>query len=503
MPPRPILSSIRKPATSVPTRPSKVVPEPVLHRCGKLGKRHLAAGLWRRKDAGMEPPDMEYAWNGDVSLAYQVVGEGSIDLLYIPGVLSNVEVMWESRRYAHFLERLASFARLIVMDRRGCGCSERFSPKEVAPLEVMMDDVLVVLDAVGSERAALFGYEETNFLICMTAASRPDRVSHAILLNPSPTWMRDDEITWEWSHREWDAQIDRLRRSWGRQEGIVERAPIAFPSIIGDDRELRWITRFARLTQSPGVAVAETRKYCETDVRAVLPSIHVPSLILHRADNAMEDVRSARYVADRIPDARLVEVPGRDGLPWGEEADALVEEIEEFVTGVRHAPEADLVLSTVLFTDIVGSTERQAALGDRSWKDLVEQHHVLIRNSLARWRGVENDTAGDGFFATFDGPARAIRCAQEIAQHVRSLGIEIRSGIHTGECEVVDGKRSGIAVSIGARVASNAAPSEVLVSQTVKDLVAGSGLTFEDRGEHELKGVPDRWRLYRVVSEPA
>jgi class 3 adenylate cyclase len=453
------------------------------------------------KDDTVERPETRYAWNGDIALAYQVMGNGPIDLLYLPGVISNVGVMWESARYSRFLERLASFSRLIVMDRRGYGCFERFSPRDVAPLEVMMDDLMAVLDEVKSERTALFGYEDTNFVVCMSSATRPDRVSHAILLNPSPTWIRDDEITWEWSHREWDEQIDQTRRLWGTPGLMAELGAKVFPSIVGDDRELEWMARFERLSQSPGAAVAETRKYCETDVRGVLPSMHVPSLVLQRPDDAFIDARSPRYVADRIPDARFMEIPGRDHLPWGEEMDALVEEIEEFLTGVRHAPEPGFVLATILFTDIVGSTERQAAVGNREWNELVRRHHALTRESLERWRGIENDTAGDGFFATFDGPARAIRAALEIVQRVRALGIEVRAGIHTGECEIVDGKHSGLTVSIGARVASNAAPSQILVSQTVKDLVAGSGLHFEDAGEHELKGVPDRWRLYRVVAE--
>jgi class 3 adenylate cyclase len=459
----------------------------------------VAARLRPEKDSGVERSETRYAWNGDIALAYQVIGNGPIDLLYVPGGVSNVDVMWDSPRYSRFLERLASFSRLIVMDRRGVGCSERFSPKEVAPLEVMVDDLMAVLDEVASERTALFGYEEANFIVCMTAATRPDRVSHAIVLSPEPTWIRDDEITWAWSHREWDTQIDRMRRLWGGRGLASELAPTALPSVVGDDRELQWLARFERLSMSPGAAVAEIRKFCETDVRGVLPSIHVPSLVLHRPDDAFVDARSPRYVADRIPDARFVEIPGRDHLPWGEETDALVEEIEEFLTGVRHAPEPGFVLATVLFTDIVGSTDRQAALGNRNWNELVGRHHALTRETLERWRGIENDTAGDGFYATFDGPARAIRAALEIVRGVRALGIEVRAGIHTGECEIVDGKHSGLTVSIGARVASNAAPSEILVSQTVKDLVAGSGLSFEERGEHVLKGVPDRWRLYRVV----
>jgi class 3 adenylate cyclase len=444
-------------------------------------------------------PETTYAWNGDLTLAHQVLGEGPVDLLYIPGVFSNVDGMWDSPRYARFLEHLASFTRLIVMDRRGVGCSERYSPYDVAPLEVMVDDVIVVLDAVGSDRAALFGYEEANFIVCLTAASRPDRVSHAIMLDPSPTFVRDDEITWEWSRRDWDAQIDRMARGWGVHAATVEDVRRYFPSIADDSEELRWLTRFMRLTQSPGVFIAEMRKYMETDMRGILSSVHVPTLVLHRQADPWTDIRSPRYVADLIPDARFAELPGRDRPPWGEEMDVLLGEIEEFVTGVRHTAETERVLATVLFSDIVGSTDLQAASGDRVWKELVERHHALIRDALTRWQGTENDTAGDGFFATFDGPARAVRCANEIVDRVRSFGIEVRVGIHTGECELVEGKHAGLAVSIGARVASKAGPSEVLVSQTVKDLVAGSGLVFEDAGEHELKGVPDRWRLYRVV----
>jgi class 3 adenylate cyclase/pimeloyl-ACP methyl ester carboxylesterase len=448
-------------------------------------------------DCLVEIPDTRYAWNGDISLAYQVIGNGDIDLLFIPSGVSNVEVMWESARFARFLERLASFSRLIVMDRRGCGCSERFSPKEVAPLEVMVDDVIAVLDDAGSERTAAFGCDDVNFILAMLAASRPDRLTHAIFIDPSPTFMRDDEITWEWSHREWDEQMDRYRRGWGRHEWTMEEALRFVPSLAGDERELRWLTKMQRLTQSPGVVVAEARKYCETDIRSILPSIHVPSLVLRKVDDDLVDERSPRYVADHIPDARFVEIPGGDHVLIG--GDAVVEEIDEFVTGVRHAPETNLQLATVLFTDIVGSTEKQASLGDHEWKNLVEEHHRVVRATLARWRGIEYDTAGDGFFASFDGPARAIRCAMEAGERVQGLGLEIRSGVHTGECEFINDKVGGIAVTIGARISALAQASEILISQTVKDLVAGSGLIFEDTGEHELKGVPDRWHLYRVA----
>ena len=447
----------------------------------------------------MEVPDTRYAWNGDVSLAYQVVGEGSVDLLYLPGGVSNVDVMWESARYSTFLERLAAFSRLIVMDRRGIGCSERFSPSEVAPLEVAVDDVLSVLDDAGSERSALFGFEETNFIVAMCAASYPERFSHVAMLDPSPTWVRDDEITWEWTRREWDKQIELFHESWGRRSIAAGIAGV-IPSLVGDEREQRWLEKFQRLTQSPGLCAAETRKNCETDIRGILPSIHIPTLVVHRSDDQLVDVRSPHYVADHITDARFVEVPGSDHIPLWDHTEELASEIEVFITGVRHGPAIDRVLVTVLFTDIVGSTERQASLGDLGWKSLVHEHHRIVRAALDRWRGAENDTAGDGFYATFDGPARAINCASEIVERVRDIGIEVRAGIHTGECERIEGKFGGLAVTIGSRVASHAGASQVLVSQTVKDLVAGSGIRFEDAGIRQLKGVPDAWHLYAVAA---
>jgi class 3 adenylate cyclase len=451
--------------------------------------------------SAVEAPDTRYAWNGDAALAYQVVGDGDIDLFYIPASgVSNVEVMWESLLYRRFLQRLASFSRLIVMDRRGFGCSERYSPTEVAPLEVMVDDILAVLDEVGSDRCALFTFDATNFVACMTAASQPDRVSHAILLEPEPAWIRDDEITWTWSHQDWDAYIDLVRRGWGQHLYGDKMMPEIFPSIVDDERERRWMTRFERLSQSPGAAVAELRKYWQTDVRAILPTIHVPTLVLHRARDAWADVRSARYVADHIPGSRFVELPGRDHAPWGEEMDALVSEIEEFLTGERRARETDRILATVLFTDIVGSTRKAAEVGDARWKELLAEHDELAKAEIARARGRYIRSTGDGLLATFDGPARAVRCAHSIGSSVRSLGIEIRAGCHTGEIELADDHVRGLAVHIWARVSELAGPGEVLVSSTIKDLTAGSGLVLEDVGEHELKGVPDRWRLYRVVS---
>jgi class 3 adenylate cyclase len=445
-------------------------------------------------------PETRYAWNGDVALAYQVVGSGPPDLLYLPGVISNVDVMWESEHYARFLRRLAGFARLLLMDRRGYGCSERFSPNDIAPLEVLADDALVVLDATRSHRAAIFGFQEGNFLAELLAAARPDRVSHIILLDPAPVWLRNEEIYWEWSEKEWEEHIDEWR-SWGLLEAAREEVHRSIPSIAGDEREIRWLARFQRATMGSGAVVAETRKFAQTDVRRVLPAIHVPTLVLHRPGDPVHYGRSARYVADHIEGARYVEIAGRDHLPWYTGWEALSDEIEEFVTGSRHGPEPNRVLTTVLFTDIVGSTEAAAKAGDSAWHHALERHHAVVREELARFSGTEQDTAGDSFYATFDGPARAVRCGQAISRAIGSLGLEIRVGIHTGECEMIDGKASGLAVVIGSRVMSHAKPSELLVSQTVKDLVVGSGLLFEDRGEHDLKGVPGPWHLYAVAAD--
>jgi class 3 adenylate cyclase len=484
-------------ARLVPICPTGAVPGSLAHReAGDAGLQGAAG----RTDTTDVIAETGYGWNGDVALAHQVVGSGPLDLLYLPGVLSNVDVMWESEHYSRFLRRLAGFARLLLMDRRGYGCSERFSPSDVAPLEVLVDDALVVLDATVSQRAAIFAFEEGNFLAELLAAARPDRVSHIILLDPSPTWLRNEEIYWEWSERDWEAQIAGYR-SWGELEATRKSVHGMIPSIAGDEREIRWLAKLARATQGPGAMIAETRKFAKTDVRRLLPAIHVPTLVLHRQGDPVHEERSARYVADHIEGARYVEIPGRDLLPWYQGWEALTDEIEEFVTGSRHGPEPNRVLSTVLFTDIVGSTETAAKAGDSAWHHALERHHAVVREELARYSGAEQDTAGDGFYATFDGPARAVHCGQAISRAIGSLGLEIRVGIHTGECEVIDGKASGLAVVIGSRVMSFAGPSDVVVSQTVKDLVVGSGLMFEDRGEHDLKGVPGSWHLYAVAED--
>jgi class 3 adenylate cyclase/alpha-beta hydrolase superfamily lysophospholipase len=454
-----------------------------------------------------EVPETRFGWNGDIALAYQTFGAGAHDLLYLPGVYSNVDVMWEWPPYARFLRRLGSFAHVLVLDRRGYGCSDRFSPDALVPLEVMVNDVIEILDEVGIERVAIFAFEDGGTLAALLAASKPERVSHLTLHDPVASWTKNEEQPWEWTRERWEEHIAVFQRNWGvmSPERIVQerryRDELWGSAGEIDEREIRWQARMERATMGPGANVAETRKFMDIDIRAVLPTIHVPTLVVHRTGHATFDPRSVRYVADRIEGARYVEVAaGIGGTPWATGWEALTDEIEEFVAGTRQGPEPNRVLATALFTDIVGSTMRASELGDAAWHELLERHHHAVRDELTKFGGAEQDTAGDGFFAAFDGPARAVRCAQAIVRVVRSLGLDVRIGLHTGECEVIDGKVSGIAAITAARVMATAHGSEILVSRTVKDLVAGSGLTFEDAGEHELKGVSDRWRLYRVTS---
>ena len=444
----------------------------------------------------MRTPRICYARNGEVSLAYQVLGEGQVDLLFVPGFASNLIWNWELPSYARFLRTLASFARLIVVDRRGSGLSDRLSPADQPALEVLADDVGVVLDAVGSEQAALFGTQDGGLICSMYAATRPERVHRLILYTVDP-----GVETWEkaWTSEQANEYLKRAIEGWGTEEYARWHLGPRAPSVADDPRTLEWYSASIALASSPGSAVALLRIYFETDARSVLASIRVPTLLLHRTHDSHETVEESRFVSRLIPGAQLVELPGEDHHWFVGDTDSIAGAVQEFVTGARHTLDQDRVLATVLFTDIVGSTEKAAALGDYAWRELIGAHHEKVRRELEIFRGVEIDTAGDGFLATFDGPARAVRCAAAIGEAVRDLGLEIRAGCHTGEVELTADGVGGIAVHIGARVAALAGPSEVLVSSTVKDLVAGSGLTFEDAGEHELKGVPDRWRLYRVM----
>ena len=438
------------------------------------------------------PPETRYAKSGDVNIAYQVVGKGPPDLVLVQGWVSNIDVCWEEPAFARFLMRLASFTRLILFDKRGTGLSDRVA--HMPSLEVRMDDVRAVMDAVHSERAALFGYSEGGTMCALFAATYPTRTTALIMAGSYARRTSAEDYPWGLSEKQLHAFIDQAEREWGGPAGIDERCP----SMAHDERFRQWWARFLRMSASPAAAATLARMNGEIDVRHVLPAIRVPTLILHSVNDQTINVGAGRHLAERIPGAKLVELQGADHVPYLSDADAILDEIEEFLTGVRHSPEADRVLATVLFTDIVGATERAASLGDRRWHDLLDGHHALVRRELARFRGREIDTAGDGFFATFDGPARAVRCACAISDVVRSLGIEIRAGLHTGECEVMGDKVGGIAVHIGARIAAHANAGEVLVSNTVKDLVAGSGLSFRDRGTQSLKGVPGDWRLSAV-----
>ncbi len=434
--------------------------------------------------------EVRYAVNDGVHIAYTVVGDGPIDVVYTSGIWSNLDVMWEEPRWAHFLDRLAAFSRLIVFDMRGVGLSDRGS--EPPFLESQMNDMSAVMAAAGSESAVIFGGARGGAMSMLFAATYPERTKALVLYAGVAKTVRSPDFPYGKSEHDIQVFFDRFVAEMGTGENLDMQGP----SGADDPRFVRWWARFERLVATPSAYRELAVIFRDLDVRAVLPSIQAPTLVLQRVGDRITPVEQARYLAATIPRARLVEFPGEDHIPFLGDSDLVVDEVEEFVTGTRPAPDVDRVLATVLFTDIVGSTERQAALGDRAWKDVVLAHHGLVRGSLTRWRGVENDTAGDGFYATFDGPARAVRCALEVADRVRDLGIEIRAGVHTGECEIVDGKYGGIAVATGARIAGLARPSQVLVSQTVKDLVAGSGLVFADEGEHALKGVPQSWHLF-------
>ena len=426
-------------------------------------------------------PETKYAKSGDVNIAYQVVGHGPLDLVWVPGWVSHVEYTWGIPGVPRFINRLASFSRLIMFDKRGTGLSD---PVALPPtLEQRMDDVRAVMDVVRSERAALFGVSEGGPMSLLFAATYPQRTSALCLYG---TAAKTPEHIGGW--------LDEISEHWG--EGALLQWFL--PSFADDEVvKQRW-ARYQRTGASPGMARALIESMLRLDIRDILPTIRVPTLILHRRDELVAPVEGARYMAQRIPGAKYVELPGIDHVPFAGDADAILDEIQEFLTGVRPGPEPDRVLATVLFTDIVGSTQRAADMGDRRWHNLLDSYYSLARRELVRFRGCEVKTMGDGFLATFDGPARAIRCACAVSDEVGQLGIAIRAGLHTGECEMMGEDVVGIAVHIGARVAAEAGPGEVLVSSTVKDLVAGSGIEFEDRGNRRLKGVPDEWRLFAV-----
>ena len=449
----------------------------------------------------MQPPEVRYARSGDVNIAYTVVGDGPFDIVFINGwVLSNLEGTWDGPPQRLF-ERLSAAGRLILFDKRGTGLSDRVS--DFPSLETRMDDVRAVMDAAGSRRAAIVGVSEGGPMTILFSATYPDRVAAAVLFGTGAAWTGADDYPWRPTR---DVRLKQIRESvagltsgdW-LQEALEE---VWAPSLTLDESYMSWFRRWVRLSASPSAIEALWMMNTDIDVRHVLPSVQVPTLVLHRVGDKDFALDEGRYIAERIPDAELVELEGMDH-GWWVHSDQITDQIVPFLHGIWERGEWDLVhserrLATILFTDIIGSTAKLAEVGDSGWRELIQKHHASVRRQLTRFAGKEIDTAGDGFFASFDGPARAIRCACAIGDAVRPLGIEVRQGLHTGECEIIEGKLGGIAVHIGARVAQEADAGEVLVSSTVRDLVAGSGITFRERGDVDLKGIPGAWRLYSV-----
>ena len=435
---------------------------------------------------------VQYVQNGDIRLAYQVIGEGDLDIVFVPTWLSNLDLIDAYGPVRDSLESLTSYARLILLDRRGSGLSDRLCG--AATLEEGMDDLTAVLDAAGAERIALMGLNESTTLCSLYAATYPERVRSLILYGAFATTTRQPDYPWGQTPEERHEQIELISASWGH-----EGTGAVFNQGPGADEEFeRWAVRWARNSVTRDALSGVFEMLEKTDVRHVLPTISVPTLVLHRTEDTVVPVDNGRYIAEHIPGAKLVELPGSDHIPFLGDWDAVSDEIEEFITGSRRARDLERVLATILFTDIVQSTEKAAAMGDEKWRRLLDEYDDIVRRQIDRFQGRLVKNLGDGHFATFDGPARALRCACTISTAVKRLGIEVRSGLHTGEVEVRGDDLGGIAVHIGARVMSHATPGEVLVSGSIPPLVAGSGIDFEDRGLHELRGVDGQWNLYRV-----
>lgn len=437
-------------------------------------------------------PETRYALSGDVNIAYQVIGDGPVDLVFVPGWVSNLEYAWEEPSIARFYRRLASFSRLILFDKRGTGLSDR--APGFPTMEQRMDDVRAVMDAVGSGQAALFGVSEGGSMGILFAATYPERTTALIGFGIFAKRIWSPDYPWAPTPEQRAQFFDAIRTGWG---GVVDLETLA-PSRMEDERFRQWWSGFLRRSASPAAALELARWNTEIDVRHVLPAIRVPALILHRRGDRDASIEEGRYIAAAIPDARLVELPGEDHLIWVGDSDVIVDEVQEFLTGVRPSRPPDRVLATVLLTDIVDSTRRLAVLGDRQWRELLDAHDAIARREVGQFRGEVVRHTGDGFLATFDGPARAIRCACAVRDEMRALGVELRAGLHTGEIELREDGIGGIAVHIAARVSAQAGAGEVWVSRTVKDLVAGSGIPLTERGAFSLKGVPEEWSLFSV-----
>jgi class 3 adenylate cyclase len=443
-------------------------------------------------------PDTRYTRSGDIHIAYQIVGEGSLDLVFCHGWLSNLELMWEEPSFARFLQRLSSFSRLILFDKRGTGLSDRVAVNELPSLEQRMDDIRVVLDAARSRRSALFGFSEGGVLASLYAATYPERVSALILYGTPVKMIQDPSWPVGFPPELFAAFAKSLADNWEHPIGLELWAP----SVANDERMRRWWERYLRQSASPQAAITMMKWMAEIDMRPLLSAIRVPTLVLHRTDEVLFDVEQSRYLGRHIPGAKLIELAGVDHLPFVGDSDSIADEVQEFMTGVREPLQPDRVLATVLFVDISESTRQAAQLGDRAWRDRLGAFRTVVREQLKRYRGVEIDTAGDGFLATFDGPGRALRCASAIREGAGNLGIAVRAGVHTGEVEVLAAGIAGLAVHVGARIAALAPAGQILVSGTVRDLVTGSGFAFVESGSHALRGIPGEWKVF-ALGEPS
>jgi len=438
-------------------------------------------------------PETQYAKSGDVYIAYQTFGDGPGNVVFVPGWISHVEYGWEEPSFARFLRRLGSFSRVIWFDKRGTGLSDRVAGLPI--LEQRMDDVRAVMDKAGIDRAAIFGTSEGGSMSALFAATYPERTSGLILYGAFARRVRSPDYPWAPTLEQREQWINSLVGGWG----VGDELDTLAPSIAHDAAFRKWFATYGRMSATPSAAVALARMNSEIDIRSVLPAIHVPTLVLHRTGDRDVEVENGRYLARNIPRAKYIELAGEDHLWCVGDSDAILDAVEEFVTGARSSRPADRLLMTILFTDIVGSTEKANALGDKKWRNLLLQHNELVRKELTRFRGREVKTTGDGFLASFDGPARGIQAACAIRDAAGQLNLPLRLGLHTGECEVLGSDVGGVGVHLAQRVMAEAAPGEVLVSGTVKDLVSGSGLQFKDRGSRTLKGVPGKWRLFAVV----
>ena len=439
--------------------------------------------------------ETRYVLSGDTHIAYQVVGQGPLDLVYVPGWVSHVELCWEEPTYARFLNQLTSFARLIMFDKRGTGLSDRVRDDQLPTLEERMDDLHVVMEAAGSESAALVGFSEGGNLSALFAATYPEQTTALVMYGTFAKRIWSQDYPWAPTPEARQKEYEFIEREWGNLMDLDHY----IPSMVGDDAFAQRLATYCRRSASPGAAVTLLRMNTQIDITNILPTIHVPTLVIHRTGDRDSNVEEGRWLADRIPGAQFKELPGDDHFPWVGDQDAIISEIQEFLTGVRPVSEETRVLATIMFTDIVGSTQAAQKVGDQAWKSILDRHDRICEDSVHRFRGRLVKQTGDGVLATFDGPGRGIACAKEILDRVRELGLEIRSGLHTGECEIRGEDTAGVAVHLAARVSALAAPGELLVSRTVRDLVAGSGIKFEDRGTHELRGFSEEWHLFAVM----